>query len=92
MNTSLFASVTKSTKERSPQIIHFDKFHFYQNLIRIRAYVLRLIPSHVCYRNANVSKADGNELDEAGRHMEYLDQGESFLSKKSLRKQISLME
>ena len=41
-NTSLAASVTKSTKEPPPQLIPFDKYSSYQKLLRITAYALRL--------------------------------------------------
>ena len=47
-NTSLAASVTKSTKEPPPQLFPFDKYSSYQKLLRITAYALRLLPSHEC--------------------------------------------
>ena len=72
-NTSLAASVTKSTKEPPPQLIAFDKYSSYEKLLRITAYALRLLLSHKCYRNA-----DGSIIDEAERHLQYLIQGESF--------------
>ena len=71
-NTSLAASVTKSTKEPPPQLIPFDKYSSYQKLLRITTYALRLLPSDQCYRNADGSIIDPTELDEA------LVQGESF--------------
>ena len=77
-NTSLAASVTKSTKEPPPQLIPFYKYSPYQKLLRITAYALRLLPSHECYRNADGSIIDPTELDEAERHLQYLFQGESF--------------
>ena len=77
-NTSLAASVTKSTKEPPPQLIPFDKYSSYQKLLRITAYALRLLPFHECYRNANGSIIEPTELDEAERHLQYLVQGESF--------------
>ena len=46
-NTSLAASVTKSTKEPPPQLIPFDKCSSYQKLLRITAYALRLLPSRM---------------------------------------------
>ena len=77
-NTSLAASVTKSTKELPPQQIPFDKYSSYQKLLRITAYALRLLPSHECYLNADGSIIDRTELDEAERHLQYLVQVESF--------------
>ena len=77
-NTSLAASVTKSTKEPPPQLIPFDKYSSYQKLLRITAYALHLLPSHECYRNADGSIIDPRELDEAERHLQYLVQGKSF--------------
>ena len=77
-NTSLAASVAKSTKEPPPQLIPFDKYSSYQKLLRITAYALRLLPSHEYYRNADGSIIDPSELDEAERHLQYLVQGESF--------------
>ena len=77
-NTSLAASVTKSTKEPPPQLTPFDKYSSYQKLLRITAYALRLLPSHECYRNADGSIINPTELDEAKRHLQYLVQGESF--------------
>ena len=77
-NTSLAASVTKSTKKPPPQLIPFDKYSSYQKLLRITAYALRLLPSHERYRNADGSVTDPTELDEAERHLQYLVQGESF--------------
>ena len=75
-NTSLAASVTKSTKEPPPQLIPFYKYSSYQKLLRITAYALRLLNSHECYRNADGSIIDPTELDEAERYLQYLFQGE----------------
>ena len=88
-NTSLSASVIKSTKEPPPQLIPFDKYCSYLKLLRITAYALRWIRSHECYRNADGSIIDPMELDEAERHLQYLVQGESFNAerKRSPRKQ-----
>ena len=77
-NTSLAASVNKSTKDPPTQLIHFDKYCSYQKLLRITAYALRLLPSHGCYRNADGSIIDPTVLDKAKRHLQYLVQGESF--------------
>ena len=77
-NTSLAASVTKSTKELPPQLIPFDQYSSYQKLLRITAYALRLLPSHECYRKVDGSIIDPTELDETERHLQYLVQGESF--------------
>ena len=77
-NTSLAASVTKSTKVPTPQLIPFDKYSSYQKLLRIKAYALRLLPSHKCYRNAVGSIIDPTVLDEAEHHLQYLVQVESF--------------
>ena len=77
-NTSLAASVTKSTKEPPPQLIPINKYSSYQKLLWITAYALRLLSSHECYRNADGSIIDPTELDEAERHLQYLVQGESF--------------
>ena len=71
-NTSLTASVTKSTKKPPPQLIPFDKYSSYQKLLRITTYALRLLPSHERYRNADDSVTDPTELDEAERHLQYL--------------------
>ena len=76
--SSLAASVTNSPKEQSINLIPSDKFSSYQKLLRVTAYVLRLLPSHESYRNADGSIADPVELDEAERHLQYLVQGESF--------------
>ena len=76
-NTSLAASVTRSTKEPPQQLIPFDKYNSYQKLLRITAYALRLLPSHEGYLNADGSILDPTELDEAEGHLKYL-QGESF--------------
>ena len=51
-------------------------------MLRITAYILRLLPSHECYRNADGSIIDPTELDEAERHFQYLVQGESFTSER----------
>ena len=77
-NTSLAASVTKSTKEPPPRLIPFDKYSSYQKLLQVTAYALRLLPSHECYRTADGTIIDPTELDEAERHLQYLVQGESF--------------
>ena len=79
-NTSLAASVTKSTKEPPPQLFPFDKYSSYQKLLRITA--LRLLPSQEYYRNADGSIIDNTELDEAERHLQYLVQGESFIAER----------
>ena len=77
-NTSLAASVTKSTNEPPTQLIPFDKYSSYQKLLRLTAYAIRFLPSHECYLNADGSIIDPTELDEAERHLQYLVQGESF--------------
>ena len=71
-NTSLSASVTKSTKEPPTQLIPFDKHNSYQKLLRIKAYALHLLPSHECYHNADGSIVDPTELDEAESHLHFL--------------------
>ena len=76
--SSLAASVTKPPKEPSVNLIPFDKFSFYQKLLRVTAYVLRLLPSYESYRTVDGSIADPVALDEAERHFQYLVQGESF--------------
>ena len=76
--SSLAASVTKPPKEQSINLIPFDKFSSYQKLLRVTAYVLRLLPSHESYRTVDGSIADPVELDEAERHLQYLVQEESF--------------
>ena len=70
--SSLAASVTKPPKEQSTNLIPFDKFTSYQKLLRVTAYVLRLLPSHESYRTVDGSIADPVELDEAERHLQYL--------------------
>ena len=76
--SSLAASVTNPPQEQSINLIPFDKFSSYQKLLRVTAYVHRLLPSHENYRTVNGSIADPVELDEAERHLKYLVQGESF--------------
>ena len=76
--SSLASSVTKPPKEQSINIFPFDKFSSYQKLLRVTAYVLRLLPSHERYRTVSGSIADRVELDEAERHLQYSVQGESF--------------
>ena len=76
--SSLAASVTKPPKEQSTNLIPFDKFSSYQKLLRVNAYVLRLLPSHESYRTVDGSIADPVELNEAERHLRYLVQEESF--------------
>ena len=70
--SSLVASVTKPPKEQSINLIPFDKFSSYQKLLRVTAYVLRLLPSHESYRTVDGSIVDPVELDEAERHLQYL--------------------
>ena len=81
-NTSLAAHATESTNEPPLQLIPFDKFSSYQNLLWISAYILRLLPSHESYRHIDGSIIDPTELDEAESHLQYLIQGESFPSKR----------
>ena len=76
--SSLAPSVTKPPKEQSTNLIPFDKFSSYQKLLRVTAYVLRLLPSHESYRTVDNSIADPLELDDPERHLQYLVQGESF--------------
>ena len=47
-------------------------------LLRVTAYVLRLLPSNESYSTVDGSIADPVELDEAERHLQYLVQEESF--------------
>ena len=81
-NTSLAASVTKSTKEPVPRLINFDKYRSYQKLLRITACAFRLVPSHECYRNVDDSIKDPTELDEAEHHLQYFVQGEPFIAER----------
>ena len=83
-NTSLAASSTKSTNEPHPQVITVDNFGSYQKFLRITAFILRLLPSHECYRNIDSSIIDPTELDEAERHVQYLVQEESLLPKEKI--------
>ena len=76
--SSLAVSITNPLKEQSTNLITFDKFNFNQKLLRVTAYVLRLLSSHESYRTIDGSIADPVELDEAERHLQYLVQGESF--------------
>ena len=62
--SSLAASVTKTPKEQSTNLIPFDKFSSYQKLLRVTAFVLRLLPSHESYRTVDGSIADLVELDD----------------------------
>ena len=76
--SSLAASVTKLLKEQSINLIPFDKFSSYQKLLRVTAYMLRLLLSHESHRTVDGSIVDPDELDEAERHLQYFVQGESF--------------
>ena len=76
--SSLAASVTEPPKEQSNNLIPFDIFSSYQKLLRVTAYVLRLLPSHESYRTVDGSTADPVELDKAERHLQDLVQGEYF--------------
>ena len=67
--SSLAPSVTKPPKEQSINLNPFDKFSSYQKLLRVTAYVLRLLPSHESYRTVDGRIADPVELDEAERHL-----------------------
>ena len=80
--SSLAASITKPPKEQSTNLIPFDKFSFYQKLLRVTAYVLRILPSNESYRTVLGSIADPVELDEAERHHQHLVQGESFYTER----------
>ena len=82
-NTPLAASATKSTNEPLSHLIHFDKYSSFQKLLRITAYILRLLPSHECYCTIDCSIIDPIELDEAERHLQYLAQAESFTSERT---------
>ena len=64
--------------EQSINLIPFDKFSYYQKLLRVTAYVLRLFPSHESYRTVDGIIAYPVEIDEAERHLQHLVQGESF--------------
>ena len=80
---SLAASATKRAEEPHPQIISFEKFSSYRNLLQVTAYVLRLLPSEEGYPNVgDDSIIDTPELDEAERHLHYLVQEEPFSSEK----------
>ena len=77
--SSLATSVTKPPKEQSINLIPFDKFSSYQKLLRITAYVLRLL----LYRSESYRTVDGSiaypgEFDEAERHLQNLVLGESL--------------
>ena len=67
--SSLAASVTNPLKEQSVNLIPFDKFSAYQKLLRVTAYVLRLLPSHENYRTVNGSMADTVELNTEKRYL-----------------------
>ena len=82
--SSLAASITKPPKEQSNNLIPLDKFSSYQKLLRVTAYVLRLLPSHESYRTVDGSIADPVELDEpeTERLLQCLVQGESFTTER----------
>ena len=80
--SSLAASVTKPPKEQIIILIPFDNFSSYQKLLRVTAYMLRLLPSHGIYRTTDGSIASPVQLDETERHIQYLIHGESFNTEK----------
>ena len=81
--SSLAPSVTKPPKKQSITLIPFDKLSSYQKVLRVNAYVLRLLPPHESYRTVDGSIADPVELDKAERHLQYLVQSESFNTERS---------
>ena len=80
----LAASVTKPPKEQSTNLIPFDKFSSYQKLLRVTAYVLRLLPSQESYRTVDGSITDPVELDEVERHLQYLVQESPLILKERI--------
>ena len=70
--SSFAASVTKPLKEQSIKLILFDKCTSYQKLLRVTAYMLRLLPSQESYCTVEGNLADPVELDKAERHLQHL--------------------
>ena len=83
--SSLAASVTKPLKEQNINLIPFDKFSSYQKLLRVTAYMLRLLPAHESYGTGDSRIAEPVELEEAKRHLQY------FLTTNPLRKADALL-
>ena len=71
-DSSLAAFVTKPLKDQSINLIPFGKFNSYQKLLRVTAYLFRLLPSHESYRTLDGSIADPVEFDETERRLQYL--------------------
>ena len=81
--SSLAAFLTNPLKEQSINLITFDKFSSYQKLVRVTAYMLRLLPSHESYRTV----PDPVELEEAERHLQsFITEKEDLLDNKSVKK------
>ena len=59
-------------------------FSSYQKLLRITAYVLRLLPSHEWYHNLIGRIIGPTEFDESGRHLQYRVQGEPLITNKNI--------
>ena len=68
----LAASVANPPKEKSINLMPFDKFCSYQKLLRVTAHVLRLLPSHERFRTVDGRIEDPVELDEVEHHLQYL--------------------
>ena len=61
----------------------WQKYCSYEKLLRIAAYVLRLLPKNSDYRTDTGAIMDPSELDNAEQHLFYLTQAESFQVEKS---------
>ena len=70
---SLATLATKSVREQSISPMAFDMFSSYQKLLRVTAYMRRLLPAHKKYRTVDGSISV--ELDEADGHLQHFIQG-----------------
>ena len=78
--SSLAALGTQPVEDQNINLIMFDKFSSYQKLLRVTAYMLRLLPSD--YPTVDISITEPVELEKAEHHLQYLFRRASLSTKR----------
>ena len=60
------------------KIFDFDRYRSFNKLVRITAYLLRMLPKHASYRTPDRINCNPDELRVAEAKLQFLMQSESF--------------
>ena len=81
--TESSTTMVSATQSTIAQTFEWQKYCSYEKLLRIVAYMLRLLNKNCFYRCPSAAITDPAELEHAEQRLFYIAQSESFLSEKS---------